>query len=155
MAWKWLRRWRETVTTPAPAWCERSDLFGLAFSVLDVDAYWDFHTATSASFRVEWNGHDHEMLFRKGWIDVHYPCCEHSGVNARLRIAVNPGYSDYESMKTIVHAVLHACGIPDDETYEAAFLEPTKGHDLLQPVDRDGNTRVLVSWIPDLRELEP
>src|SRR4029079_8642135 len=81
--------------------------FTVAFSVLDLDARPAFWSATSISFRVEWNSHDHEGKFRKGWIDVHYPCEDgrEDNTKAVVRVSLSEPYPDWESKKAILDTV--------------------------------------------------
>jgi hypothetical protein len=96
--------------------------FEVAFSVLDLDARLSFRTTSSISFDVEWNETDLEGKFRKGWIDVHYPCA--GRVEVVIRISLNVPYPDWKSQKAIIDALLRVLGIPNKVTYEALFMSP-------------------------------
>jgi hypothetical protein len=141
MRWRWLNKLlRKAPLVPISTKWGSFETFGVAFSVLDLDASFAFRTATSISFHIEWNGDDHDLKFRKGWIDVHYPCTDDFAARFKvvIRVAVSPPYHDFESQEAIIKAVLQALGIPEDETYEAHFLTPTEQFEVVQPVDRDG-----------------
>lgn len=71
---------------------------------------------------------------------MHHPCTDNFATRFKvvIRVAVSPPYHDFESQEAIIKAVLHALGIPEDETYEAHFFTPTERFEVVQPVDRDG-----------------
>ena len=141
MRWRWLNRLlRKVPLVPISTRWDSFETFGVAFSVLDLDASFAFRTATSISFCIEWNGDDHDLKFRKGWIDVHYPCSDDFAARFKvvIRAAVSPAYHDFDSQEAIIVAVLQALGIPEDETCEAHFFTPTEQFEVVQPVDRDG-----------------
>ena len=98
--------------------------FEVSFSVLDLDARMSFRTTSSISFNVEWNENDLESKFRKGWIDVHFPCG--GRVKAVLRISLNEPYTDWDSQKTIIESLFRVLEIPSNVTYEALFFSPTR-----------------------------
>jgi hypothetical protein len=155
MSWRWLNRLvRNAPLVPAHTKWACFEPLGVAFSVLDLDARFAFRTATSISFSIEWNGHDDDLMFRKGWIDVHYPCQgEFAGhVKAVIRVAVSPPYHDFQSQKAIIEVILHALGIPEDETYEAHFFAPTEEFEIVQPVDREGRTGGFFQELPNPSE---
>jgi hypothetical protein len=157
MRWHWLKRFlRKAPLVPTPIRWGCFEPFGVAFSVLDLDAYFAFRTATSISFRIEWNGDDHDLKFRKGWIDVHYPCTDDFAARFKvvIRVAVIPPYQDFESQEAIIAAVLHALGIPEDETYEAHFFTPTERFEVVQPVDQEGRTGSLLQMPSEARRSE-
>ena len=77
--------------------------FEVAFSVLELDARLSFRTSSSISFDVEWNENDLAGKFRKGWIDVHFPC--DGRIKAVVRISLNEPYPDWESQKTIIETL--------------------------------------------------
>jgi hypothetical protein len=141
MRWHWLSKpLRRAPLVPISTRWAAFETSGVSFSVLDLDASFAFRTATSISFRIEWNGEDHDLRFRKGWIDVHYPCTDDFAARFEvvIRVAVSPPYHDFESQEAIIEAVLRALGIPEDVTYEAHFFTATERFDVVQPVDRDG-----------------
>jgi hypothetical protein len=98
--------------------------FEVAFSVLDLDARLAFRTESSNSFDVEWNANDDECKFRKGWIDVHFPC--DGRIKAVIRVSLNEPYPDWESQKTILETLFRVLDISSKVTYEALFLTPTR-----------------------------
>lgn len=107
--------------------------FEVAFSVLDLDARLAFRTMASISFNVEWNGNDHEGKFRKGWIDVHFPC--DGRIQAVIRISLDPPYADWESKKTIIETVLRVLEIPANVTYEALFFSQAGSLEVMNDPD--------------------
>jgi hypothetical protein len=108
-------------------WDRFSDPSVVAFSVLDLDARPEFWSATSVSFRVEWNSQDHEEKFRKGWIDVHYPCRDwrKNKTKAVVRVSLSEPYPDLESQYAILDAIFRALDIPEGTPFEALFFSET------------------------------
>lgn len=108
-------------------WDRFSDPSVVAFSVLDLDARLAFWSATSISFGVEWNSHDHEEKFRKGWIDVHYPCRDRREGNTKavVRVSLNEPYPDLRSQYAILDAIFRALEIPEGTPFEALFFKQT------------------------------
>jgi hypothetical protein len=102
---------------------DRFDPFEVAFSVLDLDARLAFRTPSSISFSVEWNENDHDSKFRKGWIDVHFPCDDR--IKAMMRISLNEPYPDWKSQKAIIDTLFRVLDIPGNVTYKALFFTPT------------------------------
>ena len=100
---------------------------------------------------------DHDLAFRKGWIDVHYPCIDDFAARFKvvIRVAVSPPYHDFGSQQAIVEAVSHALGIPEDETYEAYFFTPTEQFEVVQPVDRDGGYVSLLQMLSEVQRNGP
>ena len=157
MRWRWLNKLlRKAPLVPISTRWGFFEPFGVAFSVLDLDASFAFRTATSISFRIEWNGDDHDLKFRKGWIDVHYPCTDDFAARFKvvIRVAVSPPYQDFGSQEAIIAAVLHALGIPEDETHEAHFFTPTEQFEVVQPVDREGGYVSLLQMLPEVERSE-
>jgi hypothetical protein len=157
MRWRWFNKLlHQAPLVPIPIRWGYFETSGIAFSVLDLDARFAFRTATSISFGVEWNGDDHDLNFRKGWIDVHYLCTDDFAASFKvvMRVAVSPPYHDFESQEAIIEAVLHALGIPEDETYEAHFFTPTEQFEVVQPVDRDGGYLSLLQMPSEVQRSE-
>jgi hypothetical protein len=102
--------------------------FEVAFSVLDLDARLSFRTTSSISFSVEWNENDHEGKFRKGWIDVHFPC--EGRIMAEIRISLNEPYPDWKSQTAIVETLFRVLDIPGKATYKALFFTPSSSVEL-------------------------
>jgi hypothetical protein len=157
MRWRWLiKLLRKAPLVPVSTRWGAFETSGVAFSVLDLDASFAFRTATSISFHIAWNGDDHDLEFRKGWIDVHYPCTDDFAARFKvtIRVAVSPPNHDFESREAIIKAILHALSISEDETYEAHFFTPAEQFQVVQPVDRDGRWVSLLQMSSEIEQGE-
>ena len=105
------------------------------FSLLDLEACFDFKTETSISFNLGIHSRSRSAFNICGWLEVHHPIQIEYGTKAYLRIALPPQYFVFEhpslqidQQKEIVAVVLEALEIPPEEVYEAHFFTPDNPH---------------------------
>jgi hypothetical protein len=101
------------------------------FTLLDLEACFDFKTETSISFQLGRYSRSRSAFSIRGWLDLHHPVHTPYGTKAYLRIALPSQYLQFEhesllsdQLKEIVATVLKALEIPSDEVYEAHFFTP-------------------------------
>lgn len=114
---------------------------GEEFSVLGLLARLDYFTESSAGFSIsDVIGAVHNV---KGHLDIHHPCPKH--IKAYLTCSLPEEHTTFESARKAVEQIFQALEIPLDETYEAHFMQSTRGIQLSEHVDRDGMTNVMVT----------
>ncbi len=114
---------------------------GEYFPFLDLSAWLDFHTESSAGFSIgEVQGNVYTTM---GRLDIHHPCPGH--IKVQLRCSLPEQYMAFDLLKEAVNQIFIAVAIPTDETYEAVFIPAMGGMALSQHIDRDGRTDRLVT----------
>lgn len=106
--------------------------------ILDMTATPSFHTASSKSYILSRQSQGLCSNRQLGWIDVHYPCDGH--IKTQIRVHIPKEYHEPDKMKAMIQAILVLAGIPEDETWETAFIDASNVTVMAQTTNRDGIT---------------
>lgn len=107
-------------------------------NILDMTASLAFQSTSSMSFSLSRQSESLCPARQLGWIDIHFPCEGH--IKAQIRVVIPKEYHMPVKMAAITKAVMVIAGIPEDETYEATFVDAAAITVLSQPTNRQGIT---------------
>ena len=128
----------DCIRLPAPVSSELIIIMNKTYDILDMTASLAFRSATSISFNLSRQSKSLCPARSLGWIDVHFPCEGH--IKTQIRVLIPKEYHEPNKLSAITRTILAIAEIPENETYDATFIDPATVTAMTQPVNRQGIT---------------